>query len=376
MSSILRRKEVRFRSGPEVLRKLAALTAALALLIILIGVIFSLLAPSEEGQMDLGFLSIPLMLFVLLYYVSALMTTTLEGPLARPLSSGTILLGSAIFMSLVLTTGPWFRGRLDVGVLAVTIGISLLAMTVTRPWKRSWFTISRTVTLAALGAFEAVLLWALGEEGTALMAIAISLIAIVLSISWFNSRARFWRWTGWAASTPKLFGSYAVLTIITIYIMTARGLVAEIGPDQLIMVDFGLTAGCALIVASIQFVASRFPEEGVLRNMEAPRSLTFFPEGVEEFSAPIRNFVEQGEREWLVALLVRVLLENGLKEGETAPVLRILTRYQEPRRALWPSWRSERLEEGRRKARKATVSSVLNQAEIAIENHSRYGTGR
>jgi hypothetical protein len=355
----------------QVAMGIAYRTAALVAFIVVIVFLFSGQAPIKAVS-GFSFLFMPLLVGAILLYVALLPGLLLGGEMAAPLSRGLISLAAAVLLSLIAS---------GIGLDIVSTPLLIFGFMVTIHFLSGAYSeitgiISRAGVIVTAGFLAQAALNTLNNDIMARAGNIIMVSAAVLAVLSLPGMLKghsnaYITYIGTALSNIKnLAVVFAAAALVMIYFVFLRPLIVAYASGWLIAVEWLIM--CAIVVLLFlkarSYVDTNSELQGFGDGHAVACKICYDKESLESASAMIRDYVEGGKKEGLIALVAATMVNNGAPLEEVMRVLAIVIDHKDdPAPLLIFKWALGDLEEARRKKRLMAVNEMIDAAAKAIK---------
>lgn|GEM_PF-4340801 len=338
--------------------KVTSLLYALAMVVILF--VLNALRWNLSSTMDLSFLLVAFAAAFLIIYAGTVALLVLRGPLARPLGEGLYMLAPAVCVSIFGAMRPaqfpeafsWLALPSLAAGMAVSSGVVMRK-------SPSW-PLVRSGGLALLGA--AVLLGTTGAGpvgGAVGKAFLLSGALSLLAFTEHHADSRLRKVGTFFASDLRTGLATAGAVVLFLYLDVVRTELVD--SNTAAMLEWSAVALLVLALAMVLHRGLRPVEEDI--DWSTPLMTIKDREGdLVRATGAVKAFVDRGEREDLLIMMVATLRANRVPDEEIARIIQGLVRYQPREAPLALAWNHEANRRDERWKRQRLITDALNEA--------------
>lgn len=302
-----------------------------------------------------------------------------SGYMVNDICMGLVVLGAFLFVAGLLWGVTNQSSELDQGAIAFALVGAMSALVVAvRTRYRAYYPIIRAVAIALVSLPFFIISPALVRSGLdfgSAIAYAMIVAAPVSLLSLFKNHSNpNMRILGRYLSNDKNMIFVALMAVLFFeYVIILRPLLAQRSPDAVVLFEWffvALVAGYAAYY--YRSYLNRISQDQLVGDWRSLMQTMKYDKGnLADSSRSVRLFLEEGESEGLIVLLVSVMLQNGLSTGKIEGLLQGLVRYRtEEAPPLMPRWTygdyTARVQEARMRV---LMSALQGMAEALNARH-------
>lgn len=302
-----------------------------------------------------------------------------SGYMVNDICMGLVVLGAFLFVAGLLWGVTNQSSELDQGAIAFALVGAMSALVVAvRTRYRAYYPIMRAVAIALVSLPFFIISPALVRSGLdfgSAIAYAMIVAAPVSLLSLFKNHSNpNMRILGRYLSNDKNMIFVALMAVLFFeYVIILRPLLAQRSPDAVVLFEWffvALVAGYAAYY--YRSYLNRISQDQLVGDWRSLMQTMKYDKGnLADSSRSVRLFLEEGESEGLIVLLVSVMLQNGLSTGKIEGLLQGLVRYRtEEAPPLMPRWTygdyTARVQEARMRV---LMSALQGMAEALNARH-------
>lgn len=344
-------------------------------------VVVALLIGSINGlpvvYTGLSFLFLPLVVGILVLYVSSVLSLVMGGRMARPISAALNLLAGFVFLAFLAASSnlPAGLNLLALPLLAVGAGAALVALG--KAYSDSAKTVTRALLIAAVGYLAMVIpaaFWLPDSQIVGpMLFIGFILASLTSLLGLLGGHSN-----EYLAAAGKMFGTWgwpAFICLLCLVLLTYDHyvkpvLVSAIAGGVVILEWSVLIAAFAyiglIIVRTVKW-NSQGRAHGDLHTLV--QKISYDRKSLEAATTAVEGFVENGKKEGLIVYLSVVLIENKVSPGSIERIISGIVGYEDEREpTLALKWAVGNTAGKNRKRR----LSVLYEAILAASHAAGY----
>jgi hypothetical protein len=259
-----------------------------------------------------------------------------SGYMVNDICMGLVVLGAFLFVAGLLWGVTNQSSELDQGAIAFALVGAMSALVVAvRTRYRAYYPIMRAVAIASVSLPFFIISPALVRSGLdfgSAIAYAMIVAAPVSLLSLFKNHSNpNMRILGRYLSNDKNMIFVALMSVLFFeYVIILRPLLAQRSPDAVVLFEWffvALVAGYAAYY--YRSYLNRISQDQLVGDWRSLMQTMKFDKGnLADSSRSVRLFLEEGESEGLIVLLISVMLQNGLSTGRIEGLLQGLVRYR------------------------------------------------
>jgi hypothetical protein len=320
--------------------------------------------------------SVPLVSASIILYVDSVSGLVLAGKMAKPLSYSLKALAITVFLTLLATSQEQFPAARELGFQVLMVGAIWSAHYLSKAYSDYTGVVTRALLIAGAGflyysLFSAQNVAILSRlTSIALIGLASAAVFSLLGILKRHSNAR----VSYIGNLFTRIESPAIVCMVVAAIMTYLIFIRQ---SLMVLGFFGLTviewaALCVAILLLFIKVRSNMPVDGGQmfgNGQKLAGSLHDDRSELKNAAAKVEEFVKDGKKEGLVALMAAALIGNDVPVERVQDVIAIIVGHEDVKEppAMF-KWTVGNVYDANRKKRLKAVNNMMEAAASAVDN--------